>query len=134
MLLSGVKFFLAPSTVVITGYGFWDTIWITSVGGILGFLMFFYFGQFFRRKMQFLFKKKEKKRFSKRNRFIAKIRGKYGLWGLAILTPCILSIPIGAVMASIYYPKRKGVLMIFGLMIIAWSFILTSITLFIKNA
>ena len=133
MVLSGLKFFLAPSTVVLSGYDFWPTIIITITGGLIGFFIFFYFGQMIQGFIRSLFNQQSKKKFSKRSRLIVKIKRDYGLWGLAILTPCLFSIPIGAILASIYYANQKGVKIVFALSIALWSFILTSITIFIKH-
>ena len=134
LVLSAIKFFLAPSTVVLSGYSFWESIAITCVGGFMGFFVFFYFGKIIQGFFRRVFKLKAKKKFSKRNRMIVKIKRSYGLWGLAFLSPCLFSIPIGSVLASIYYGKHKLVVPIFMLMIVFWSFVLTGITVFIDNA
>ncbi|MEQ8910616.1 MAG: hypothetical protein RIC95_15575 [Vicingaceae bacterium] len=133
LLFSALKFFLAPSTSVIAGYGFWQTILITCGGGLVGFFLFFKFGEVLQKGFQRIVKPKPKKRFSKKNKMIVKLKRSYGLWGLAILTPCLLGIPLGALLASAYFRKQKGALLIFFAFIVLWSFILTYFSFFVKD-
>ncbi len=133
LLTSATKFFLAPSIAVYLGYDFLATLLITSGGGIIGFVVFFKFGVIIRRWYISLFSKKPKPVFSRKNRTIVKLKTKYGLWGLAALTPCLFSIPIGALLASRYYAKDSRTFPFFLGAIILWSILLTSISLGIKN-
>lgn len=133
VLFSGLKFFLAPTTTVIAGYSFWETIIITTSGGIVGFIVFFRFGILLSAWFQSRFKRKRKRLFSKKNRFIVRIKSSYGRVGIALLTPCLISIPIGAVISANYFSNRKGTIPINILSVILWSFILTYITLYVKT-
>jgi hypothetical protein len=45
--------------------------------------------------------------FSRRNRMIVGLRSKFGLAGMIILSPVILSIPIGAFLLNKYYSKHR---------------------------
>lgn len=128
ILLSAFKFFLAPSTAVVAGYSFIEIIIITSSGGIMGFLLFFKFGKLAKRRIQLLFKHKQKVGISKKNRRVIKLKNKYGLYGLAILTPCLLSVPIGALVASRYFSKDKRTIPVFLGSIVIWSVLLTSLS------
>ena len=131
IIFSGLKFFFAPSTVYLSGYSFFETIVITTTGGILAVLVFFYFGEvlkiIFSSKRK---KKKEKKKFTKSNRRFIKIKTKYGLIGLAILTPCFFSVPLGSLLAARYFDEDKRTLPFLFASVILWSFILTSISTF----
>jgi hypothetical protein len=133
LLFSALKFFLAPSTTVMAGYGFWSTVFITSSGGLTGFYLFFKFGEVLQKGFQRFVRTKSKKKFSKKNKMIVKLKRNYGLWGLAFFTPCLLGIPLGALLASAYYQKQKGALWIFFGFIVLWSFILTYFSLFVKK-
>ena len=134
MGLSSVKFFFAPSTTLIAGYSFLETLAITISGGIIGIIVFFYFGEF----MKALYakmrpNKSEKKKFSKTSRRIVTIKGKYGLIGLAILTPIMISIPIGSLIAARYFDHDKKTIPYLLISVIGWSIILTSISSLIGN-
>ena len=130
IIASGLKFFLAPTATVLAGYSFIETICITISGGFLGFVLFFKFGTFIGKLLKKYFPSKEKPRFTRKNRFIVKIKSKYGLYGIALLTPCLFSIPLGAILASLFYSKDKRTIPMFTVSIVIWSLVLTSLTSF----
>jgi hypothetical protein len=76
-----------------------------------------------------LFERKNRKRvvFSKKRRTLVKFRTKYGLWGIVIMTPVILSIPIGAFLLKKYYSTHKNVFAYMMLSILGWSLVFTTI-------
>ncbi len=63
-------------------------------------------------------RKKPKKKFTKRNRLIVKVRRDYGMWTIIFLTPVMLSIPVGAFLLRKYYEDNKYVL-VYALVAIA---------------
>ena len=134
LVFSTLKFFFSPSAALLAGYSFVETIAITVIGGYTGFVLFFFAGKFIVAWFHRVFKRKKKKLFNKRNRLIVKIKSKYGLLGIATLTPLLLSIPVGALLASYYFPRAKRTLPIFFVCLVIWSFILTSFwSLFIDS-
>ncbi len=68
----------------------------------------------------------KRKLFTPHNRRIVKIWQKYGLIGIAFVTPVILSIPIGTVMASSLVQNRKKVMLYMFFSILFWSVFMTS--------
>ncbi len=82
---------------------------------------------------QRLSKKKVKKKFSKKNKFIVKTKRSFGLFGLALITPAILGIPLGSVVASIYYTGNKKAIPVFLSSILLWSLILSYFSLYLKG-
>lgn len=129
-LLAGVKFLYGPTAVYLAGYSFWQAIIITSLGGFIGVFIFFKTGQFISDWWvnRFGISKKPKKKFSKKNRAFIKIRATYGLYGLAFVTPCIISIPFGCLLAAKYYPHDRLVFPLMFASVVFWSLVLTSIT------
>ena len=131
--LSGIKFIYAPAASIALGYGFLKTFLITFSGGSAGVLFFYYFGKIINRKLINVFssnsskKNKEKRtKFNFRNRTIVRFKRTYGLTGLALVTPIIFSIPIGAIIAARYFKKRiTPVYFVAGVLV--WSLLLTSI-------
>lgn len=129
MFLSGIKFFFAPSTTYLAGYSFIETLAITISGGVLGILVFFYFGEFLKYLFSGIrFRKKEKLVFTKSSRRIVSIKEKYGLIGLVILTPILLSIPLGSLLAAKYFDHDKRTIPFLIISVVLWSLLLTSIT------
>jgi len=149
LLLSGIKFFFAPLISVGYGYNYFQTILITSVGGILGILFFFYLSKWLIRQYNkfcpIIFagftgksvneakrilkceSESNKKIFTQKSRNIIKLRRKYGYFGIIILTPILLSIPIGAFLAQRYYSKRRSTLLYMSLSIALWSFFISTV-------
>lgn len=150
--LSSVKFILAPPLSFGMGLNYFQTIISTSAGGILGVVLFFYLSRsiinlydiycrpYVHRwihklaaKLRVLhlaeryFPVKRKIRvFSFTARLIVKIRRKYGLVGLVILTPVLLSIPIGSFLVARFYPKKKYAVLYLSASVVFWSLLMSS--------
>jgi hypothetical protein len=68
----------------------------------------------------------QKKIFTRRSRRMVKIWRKYGLVGLAALTPVIFSIPIGTFFMSRLEKNRNKILFYMFISITCWSLVLTT--------
>lgn len=77
-------------------------------------------------KYEYVKKDQPKKLFTKGNRRIVRIWQKYGLIGIAFITPVILSIPIGTVIASSLVQDRKKVIIYMFFSVLFWSIFMTS--------
>ncbi len=71
--------------------------------------------------------KKDKVIFTPRNRKIVRIWRKYGLFGIALITPVILSIPIGTIIANTLVSDRKKVIIYMFFSVLFWSITMTSL-------
>ena len=133
-LLSAVKFMWAPGTSIAAGFTFWQTIIITSLGGMVGILFFYYFGHLiFMSFDKWRYRNKPKKLFTKRSRRIITVKERFGLIGFTFLTPAIISIPIGCVIAAKFFYQNKQTLPLLLGFTIVWSFILTIFSVYIKD-
>ena len=110
---------------------FTQTLIYTNIGGIIGTIVFVYFSDFLIKiwthywPEKLKLHRKTKKIFTGRNRRYVKIKRKYGFYGIAILSPVILSIPLGSFLAVKYYGiKLKNILILITGQVI-WSFIYT---------
>ncbi len=74
--------------------------------------------------------KHPKKTFTKSNRRIINIKHRFGLTGIAILTPIFLSIPIGAFLAERFYKNKKKVIIYLSISAIIWCIVLYFVFLF----
>jgi hypothetical protein len=70
---------------------------------------------------------RRRKVFTKRNRRIVRIWKKYGLTGIAIITPVILSIPIGTIIANSLESDKKKILIYMLFSVLFWSMTMTGI-------
>ena len=141
--LSSVKQFWTVPVVVLAGYSYWETILINNIGGIAGFFIFYYIGEikivrhYFGLLMSAIFRfigfgnaQKERKKFTRRNRFIIAVKGKYGLIGLSFLTPVLFSIPLGSLLAARYYDEDRRTIPFMISSILFWSVSFTSVLFF----
>lgn len=115
-------------------FTFWETIAMTTIGGVLGILFFYGISGYlmrraWERKMQRIAEGQEpkKKTFRKRNKIIVTIKLRFGQIGLAIITPAIISIPIGSILAAKYFRKSRFILPLMLISVLLWSFLLTGI-------
>ena len=66
------------------------------------------------------------RRFTKRNRMIIKIVNKFGMAGIVILTPVLLSIPVGTFIATRYYSANRFLLVYLSASVLFWSLFMSS--------
>ncbi len=121
VILSSFKFAMTfPVAILEFGFGFFKTLFLTNLGGLVGICFFTFLSEilirFWRAFLAGPFsnkihiqKKKERKLFSSRSRRIVRVKSNYGLGGIALLTPLLFSIPVGAFIAIRYF-KKKGVI------------------------
>lgn len=97
------------------GLGFFGTVVSSVAGGSIGFWIYGYLGTAIVKGWRKLIgKKSPPKKFTRFNRFMVKVRGGYGLAGIAILTPIIKN-PIGfAIGMTITKNKMKLFLFMFS--------------------
>jgi hypothetical protein len=69
---------------------------------------------------------KQKKIFSPRSRRMVRIWKRYGFTGVAIITPVLLSIPLGTFILTRFEAKKKKILLYLFISIVFWSFTLTT--------
>jgi hypothetical protein len=129
---SMLKFIFGPAGGYIAGLNVVTTILVTVAGTMTVVLAFAYFGDFLRNRLfGALFR--NRKKFSERNRKFVRIWRKYGLVGVAALTPVLLT-PIGGTLLAISFgtPKNKLILAMF-VSASVWSVLLSTIIYFFGN-
>lgn len=148
LILSGIKFLFAPLISIGYGFNYFQTVIFTTAGGILGILFFYFLSKWIIRQYNkfcpvvfsyFTGEKVEqakkilnceqppKKKFTRKNKIIINIRRKYGFFGIILLTPVLLSIPLGAFLAQKYYSKKANVLVYMSISVVLWSFFISSV-------
>lgn len=136
IILSATKFLSAPITSLNIGFGYLETLVITTVGGLIGVVFFFYLSSAIMLLLSKIGAKwgkkkplKPKKKFTWKNKMIIHIKREYGLIGLAALTPTLLSIPLGTFLAARYFPDKKKVIGYLSASVIVWSVIVSSVVI-----
>ena len=76
---------------------------------------------------------RQKPLFSKRRRNLVKLKTKYGFWGIVIMTPILLSIPLGAYLLNKYYSKQKYILGYMMISIVGWALVFSTIVVILPH-
>lgn len=150
-LVASVKYFWATPYSFGLKLNALETFIFIETGGILGFLFYYYFFGFLFKELKLLwpivyhftpviFKvrfelwRKERKinllnakKFTRRNKIIVILRQRFGIWGLAILSPVILSIPVGALLGNKYFKHSHHFMSYMILSIIIWGIVSVSV-------
>jgi hypothetical protein len=153
--LSAIKLIVAPPLAYGLGFNYIQTILITTIGGICGVLFFYYISGWIISQYKYIqpyiiklwnkiknkkhydnlihlhLQKPKKTRkgkiFTRRNRLIVNTKNKYGLIGIALLTPIFFSIPLGAFIANRYFSHKKRTPSYLAIAVIFWSVIISSV-------
>lgn len=127
-----------PVAVYVFNMSFFQTILYTNIGGLLGIIV----SGFLSKSLVVLYnrywperlkiRKKYKRKFTKRNRRLVTFKRKYGLPGIVVLTPVLLSIPVGTFLIVKYYRQRQLSYLFLVLCQIVWSVLYTYFYIQIK--
>jgi len=147
-LLAMIKYFYAPIYGIAIGMQFWPVFFSLISGGTLAFLIYYHvsdilmlYGAYMgpvvskvlpaswrmanvRRRTRRLTKRRNRKKFTRRNKIVIKFRRNYGMWGIILLTPVLISLPVGAFLLRKYYHETKMALPLMLISIVVEGFIL----------
>lgn len=142
--VSSLKFAASPFAALGYDLNYIQTFLTTTAGGIFGVLFFFYASKWitttitsYKNQLFFLFgvnKRSEedellperKKVFTWQNKLIVITVRRFGLVGIALLTPTLLSIPVGTLIAARYFHNPRRVVGYLCASVVLWSLILSS--------
>ena len=141
ILFSSFKFAATfPLVIIQYEFSFLETILWTNVGGILGVCFFAFLSEkliawwkrMFRRSNRKILEDEQqvKKIFTSRTRRIVRIKKNYGLMGIALITPFLLSIPVGVFLVVRYYHSSKLKFLYLIAANLIWSVIYTGFYMF----
>jgi membrane protein DedA with SNARE-associated domain len=126
-LPSTLKFIFGPIGGKAAGLHLITTMVATMTGMMTVVILFTYFGEFIRKKLTLIFNRKEKteqKKEVNHKRYVQVFR-RYGLAGIAFLTPVILT-PIGGTLLAVSFTtNREKILLFMFISACAWSAVLT---------
>jgi hypothetical protein len=115
-----------PAAVYAFDYNYIQCILTSCAGAIFSTIIFVYLSDgiikwWNKFKEKWFSKKSEKKHFTKLNRRIVKIKNRFGLIGIAALTPILLSMPLGAFLAERFYKDKRKVIIYISISCVFWS-------------
>ena len=129
-----------PLAVYAFKMSYFETILYTNIGGLIGIIVFALLSKGFLKIVRLLWpgksndSKKSKKIFTRRNKRIIFLKNKFALPGILILTPVLLSIPVGVFIVTKYF-GRKNINFLYLLVVqFLWSVIYTTIYFSVKIA
>jgi hypothetical protein len=130
-VLSALKFGLVGvPAAVFAKWSFFKVLTVTISGGITGTVAFTFLSEAIIRLFKKVMRKfrhdtaKPKKKFTFSNKTLVRAKRRFGLLGIAILGPSVLSIPLGVFLSVRYFKNRKKIMSYFFVSIISWAVIL----------
>lgn len=133
LLLASVKFAFTPPTMILAGQSIMETLLVTMAGGAIGAIAFFYGGKvIFEKWNDIFFKNKVRKKFTKGNRRLIRIKHKFGLVGICI-SVVILSIPVVAFVLARFYRHDRKALPYLIIVLCGWTILLTYGSFYLRD-
>lgn len=127
-----------PAAIMLFDYSFPKTMAVACAGGIAGNIVFTYLSAAilkaihnFRVKRNLIHRRKI---FTPFNRRVIRVRLKFGLAGIAFITPILLSTPIGAFIAERFYRDKKKIILYLSAATVFWALALYSVFFFIHGS
>ena len=127
-----VKFLFAPFAGNGMGLAFWETFLAAFAGGTVGSAILKFSHNRKVKKHEELERQgiiaiPVKKKFSKTNKFIIRIKQKLGIYGICFWAPFFLSVPIGSIIVAKFYGKQHETFPLIVLGMAINSLIMTSV-------
>ena len=118
------KFVFGPVTGQVAGLGMTETILLTIAGMMTSVVIFSLLGIRIRTAWHLRFKKKRAK-FTPKNRRMVAMWGRFGLTGVAFLTPILLSPIVGTILAVSFGERPQRIMSAMLVSAVFWGVALT---------
>lgn len=120
-----------PAAVLLFKFNFMKVFLVSSAGGITGVVVFTYLSASFLKWYHQLRVKNgrihRKRIFTKFNRRVIMVKQRFGLVGIALITPPLLSPPLGAFLAERFFRDKRKVIVYLSISTMIWSVAIYSI-------
>ena len=144
VLSSSVKFVIVPPLALIQhNMSLYEAMTCSIVGGILGVFVFYFLSaeilvawNWIKRQLTRKHRRKEATKSQIKTsvkRKIVAIKSKWGLWGLVVLTPTVLSIPLGTFLVAKFFPGWRSIIYL-CISVVFWGILLNICVFMMKNA
>ena len=123
MVWGSTKYLVALGLIFYYDYNFGESLILAITSSMMGVVFFSYTRDALKMLWYRLFQPPQtvKVHFNWRTRFIVKVRRRFGLAGIALITPILLSIPVGSMMAMGLYNNKRKVFSYMFVSITFWS-------------
>jgi uncharacterized membrane protein len=123
-LVSMVKFFGGPVTGVSLGLSYTETALLTVAGMMTSVVIFSIIGRVASKWLSARRKAKQKPMFSKKSRRIVQVWQRFGVPGVAFLTPILLTPIFGTIVVALFGASRKHIFIHMLWSAVFWSILL----------
>ena len=127
--ISMLKFAGGPLTGLAIKLSWIETAICSVVGMMITVFLIVFSGDFIRNR----FYKDKPKKFTKMTRYGVKIRQKFGLAGIAFLTPLLFTPPVGAALSMAFRYDKKAILLQMFISAVAWAIVQTLFFFYVKD-
>ncbi|WP_242920762.1 hypothetical protein [Pontibacter liquoris] len=124
-LVSMVKFFGGPLAGVSLGLSFVETVLLTMAGMMTSVLVFSVVGRAFSKWLSKRRRAQHKPVFCKQNRRIVQVWNRFGVTGIAFLTPILFTPILGTIVVALFGVSRKHIFIHMFWSALFWSATLT---------
>jgi hypothetical protein len=146
-LIASVKFLLAPFEAERQGFTMIQSLIITTSGGLVGITAFLFAGDYifagwrhlkamvlalFSKKNTAQIERKMPKKIKPEGKVIQFVRTRFGLIGIAFVTPCIISIPVGTLVAAGLYRSKLKIFLYSAFFLVFWSLLLNFVAQYME--
>lgn len=122
-----------PTAIAFYGNNFISFFIVCTAGGITGNVLFTYLSAAIIKKIHNYRAKRhlihKKQIFTKFNRRVIHIKQRFGLYGIAFITPLFLSTLFGAFLAERFFKDKKKIILYLSISTLFWELLLYSIYL-----
>lgn len=136
ILGAAVKFLFGAPAIVAT-HGLLAGFLVSCFAGILGVSVFYFLSDYFmdRAEARRLRKiengtAKIKKKFTRVNKFLVRIKMRLGMVGIAFISPTLISIPIGSIVMAKFYGDSRWAYPALVLSVVFWAAFFSSFKFF----
>nr|WP_299418571.1 hypothetical protein [uncultured Emticicia sp.] len=127
--ISMLKFAGGPLTGLAIKLSWIETAICSVVGMMITVFLIVFSGDFIRNR----FYKDKPKKFTKMTRYGVKIRQKFGLTGIAFLTPLLFTPPVGTALSMAFRFDKKAILLQMFISAAAWAIVQTLFFFYVKD-
>jgi hypothetical protein len=132
--ISMLKFAGGPLTGLALKLGWIETAICSAIGMMITVTLIVFSSDFIQKMWARVSPKKEKaKKFTKMNRLAIKTRRKFGLIGIAFLTPLLFTPVGGAVLATAFRYEKREIIIQMLISAVVWAIIQTLFFFFLKD-
>ncbi len=132
-LASMVKFVVGSGMGIAGGLSVSETVLFSVLGMMTSVLLFSSLGDGLRRRFRGLFRPQKVRVFTQRNRRLVRIWRRYGLLGIAFLTPVLLSPVVGTLIATSFGESPRRVVAHMLVSALFWGIVLSLFFLLVEQ-